>query len=134
MVDSGTFLKYSVPISISATVLPGVAITDWNVSAYWVWLSWSAPPLNRYPLTISNFTVYYQQTLGELSPGNRDKFCCKLTVGSDVLEANVTGLQPDTVYVFTVGYASREFQSDLSQQKILITTDSESLTVSAQFH
>lgn len=62
MVDSGTFLKYSVPISISATVLPGVAITDWNVSAYWVWLSWSAPSLNRYPLTISNFTVYYQQT------------------------------------------------------------------------
>jgi len=72
--------------------------------------------------------------VGELSPGNRDQFCCKLTVGSDVLEANVTGLQPDTVYVFTVGYASREFQSNLSEQKILITTDSESLTVSAQFH
>ena len=43
-----------------------------------------------------------------------------------MLEVNVTGLQPDTAYVFTVGYSSRAFQSDLSELKILSTTDSES--------
>ena len=58
--------------------------------------------------------------------GGRGQFCCNLTVDSDQFEANVTDLQPETAYIFSVGYASRGFRSDLSKEQTLMTTDSES--------
>ena len=58
--------------------------------------------------------------------GGRAQFCCNLTVGSDQFAANVTDLQPETVYIFSVGYTSRGFQSDLSKEQMLTTTDSKS--------
>ena len=56
----------------------------------------------------------------------RAQFCCNLTVNSDQFEANVTDLQPETAYIFSVGYTSRGFRSDLSEEQVLMTTDSKS--------
>ena len=92
-----------------------------------MWLEWSDPPPNRYPLIVDKFVVYYAKQSDLSSPtalADLSQFWNQ-TVESKKRNGNVTDLTPATEYVFRVVYVAGKFTSDLSGPKTIATLDGE---------
>ena len=92
-------------------------ITAVVASVEWIWLSWSDPPPDHYPLSIDNFTVYYHTWEVDSNSGQN------VTVGANNRNANVTCVRSATVYVFSVGYMAGGHQSKPSGSTTVTTLE-----------
>ena len=109
------------------TDLPAISIVSSNASTSWVWLAWSDPPPDRYPLIVDKFIIYYAKQSNLFSPtalADLSQFWNQ-TVEPEKRNGNVTDLIPATEYVFRMVYVSGKFTSELSGPKSIATHDGE---------
>ncbi len=121
-------LPTSLPTSLPPSDLPPVTVTVLSVSTTWVWLTWSDPSPQRYPLKLNSFTIYY--TADDLwvpspipdSSTVPDQFR-NVTTGPASRYGNLTELRPSTVYMVLVGYTAGDYWSELSQTQSVTTLE-----------
>ncbi len=103
--------------NINISDLPPPVILNHTRSNWWVWLDWRLPAIKPFSYSVTNFTLCYSPPepnatlqkgmmcppLPPLSPSS--PCACSSLVGGQRFE-NVTDLEGNTVYVFSLRYFS----------------------------